>query len=67
MQVVWLEPLPVKTEAKMFVEYLNLLHILGNQLPHSLLERTHIFPSLPFTTYVPIETFTVVLEILGQV
>ena len=63
---VWLEHLPVKTEAKKS-EHLSLLHILGNQVSLFLLERAHIFPSLPFIADVPIEAFLVALDVPGQI
>ena len=67
--VVWLEPLHllVKTEAKKIIEYLSLLHILGNQVSCFLPERAHIFPSLPFITDVPIEAFLDALDILARI
>lgn len=37
---------------KKVIQYFSLLHILGNQMSCSFLERAHIFPSLPFTTNV---------------
>lgn len=37
--------------------YLSLLYVWGNQVSHFLLERAHIFPSLPLITGVPTEPF----------
>lgn len=48
----------MKTEAEK-VENLRLLNISGNQVSCFLLERVHVFPSLPFTPDVSIEAFLV--------
>ena len=42
---------------KKVIEYLSILHTPGNQVSCLLLERAHIFPSLPFITSVPVEAF----------
>jgi len=53
--------------AKKVIEYLSLLHIVGNQVFRFLPERAHTFPRLPFVTDVPIEAFLVALDIPGQI
>jgi len=64
---VWLEHLLEKTEAKKVIEYLRLLHILGNQVFHFFPERANIFPVLPFIAGLPVEAFLVAFEIPGQI
>lgn len=44
----------------------RLLHSLGNQVSHFLLERPYIFQSLPFITNIPINTFLIALDIPGR-
>lgn len=52
---------------KNVTEYLSILHMLGNQVPPSLLERPHIFLSLPFIINVAIKTFLTAFGIPGQI
>ena len=52
---------------KKVIDYLSLLHILGDQVSCFLPERAHIFPSLPFIINVPIEAFFVALDVPGQI
>lgn len=54
-------------QGKKVINYLRLLHVLGNQVSHLLLERAHIFPRLPFIPDVPIETFLLAPDVSGQV
>ena len=54
--------LPGEDWGKKVIEYLSLLRIPGNQVSCFLPERAHIFPSLPFITNVPIESFLVALD-----
>jgi len=49
------------------IEYLNFLHIPGNQVSHFLPERACIFHSLAFIADIPIEGFLVVLGVPGQI
>lgn len=59
--------LPVKTEAKNVIKYLSLLHVLGNQVSHFLLEGVHVFPRLLFIIVIPIEAFFVALDVPAQI
>ena len=52
---------------KKVIEYLTLHHVPVNQVSCFLLERAHIFPSLPFIINVPIEAFFVALDVPGQI
>lgn len=54
-------------QGKKVVEYLILLHILGDHVSHFLPERVHICPALPFIAEVPTEAFLVALNVPGQV
>jgi len=49
------------------MEYLGVLHILGNQVSCSLPERAHLLPSLPFIPGVPTQAFLVALDVPGQI
>ena len=51
---------------KKVIEYLSILHILGNELSCFLAERAYIFSRLTFITNVPIEAFLVALDVPGQ-
>lgn len=49
---------------KIDIEYLSLLHILGNQV---ISFSSYIFSSFPFITNVPIEAFLAALHVPGQI
>lgn len=59
--------LPVKTDAKNVIQYLSLVHILGSQVSHFLLEGVHIFPSLSLIIVIPIDASLVALNVPGQI
>lgn len=62
--LLWLENLPVQTEAK------NLLSTLASSMSwvtiSFLPEKTHIHASLPFITDIPTQEFPIAVDVPGQ-
>lgn len=58
--------LTAEHQSKEVMEYLNLLHILGNQVPHFLPDRAHVFPILPPITNVSVD-FLVAFNVPRQI